>query len=45
MAPTLLDSQLAILEPPTNALVFSCEKTPSKIVEELLQHFGLSDSA
>ena len=45
MAPALLDSQLAILEPPTNALVFSCEKSASKIVEELLQHFGLSDSA
>ena len=27
MPPTLLDSQFAILEPPTDALIFRCEKT------------------
>jgi gluconokinase len=36
MPPTLLASQFAILEPPANALVFSCEKTPKEIVSELI---------
>ena len=37
MPPTLLDSQFAILEPPTGALTFSCEKFPEEIVAELIQ--------
>lgn len=37
MPPELLASQLAILEPPANALVFSCEKPPDEIVAELIQ--------
>ena len=37
MPPTLLDSQFAILEPPTDALTFSCEKSPEEIVAELIQ--------
>jgi gluconokinase len=37
MPATLLESQFAILEPPANALTFSCEKTPEEIVRELIQ--------
>ena len=37
MPPTLLDSQFAILETPTDALTFSCEKSPEEIVAELIQ--------
>jgi gluconokinase len=37
MPPTLLASQFAILEPPADALTFSCEKTPEEIVTELVQ--------
>ncbi len=37
MPPALLTSQLAILEPPANALVFSCEKSPAQIVADLIQ--------
>lgn len=37
MPATLLDSQLATLEPPKDALVFSCEKTPEEVVAELIQ--------
>ena len=37
MPPTLLDSQFAILEPPVDALTFSCEKSPEEIVAELIQ--------
>jgi gluconokinase len=40
MPPALLESQLAILEPPADALVFSCETTPKKIVAELLHILG-----
>ncbi len=42
MPPTLLASQLAILEPPADALVFNCEKSPPEIVAELLHHFGIA---
>jgi gluconokinase len=42
MPPTLLASQLAILEPPTDALVFSCEKPPPEIVAKLLHDFGIA---
>ncbi|MGC9940321.1 MAG: gluconokinase [Verrucomicrobiota bacterium] len=41
MPSSLLESQLAILEPPKDALLFSCEKSPKTIVEELLHHWGL----
>jgi gluconokinase len=37
MPPTLLESQLATLEPPSDALTFSCEKSPEEIVSELVQ--------
>jgi gluconokinase len=33
----ILDDQFAVLEEPSNALVFDIEKTPEKIVEEILQ--------
>jgi gluconokinase len=36
MPPSLLASQFAILEPPMDALTFSCEKPPEEIVEELV---------
>jgi gluconokinase len=45
MLPSLLASQLAILEPPADALIFSCEKSPEKIVAELIQALGLSAAA
>jgi gluconokinase len=45
MPATMLESQLATLEPPANALVFSCEKSPERIVAELLQHWGLAKPA
>jgi gluconokinase len=41
MPPKLLDSQLATLEPPVDALTFSCEKSPEEIVTALLQVLGL----
>jgi gluconokinase len=37
MPPALLESQLAILEPPSDALVFTCEKSPEEIVTGLIQ--------
>ncbi len=37
MPPTLLDSQLATLEPLADALTFSCEKSPEEIVTTLIQ--------
>lgn len=37
MPPALLDSQFAILEPPTDTLTFSVEKSPEEIVEELIE--------
>jgi gluconokinase len=43
LSPTLLENQLTILEPPANALVFSCEQTPEAIVGQLLQHWGLAN--
>lgn len=42
MPPALLESQLAILEPPADALVFNCEKPPAAIVEELLHALGMA---
>jgi gluconokinase len=43
MPPTLLDSQLATLEPPSDALTFSCEKSPDEIVAALIQALGIGD--
>ena len=37
MPAALLDSQFAVLEPPTDALTFSVEKSPEEIVAELIQ--------
>jgi gluconokinase len=37
MSPALLDSQLATLEPPADALTFSIEQSPEAIVAELIQ--------
>jgi gluconokinase len=42
MPPTLLDSQLATLEPPTDALTFSCEKSPEEIVAALIQTLSVA---
>jgi gluconokinase len=41
MRAALLDSQLATLEPPTDALVFNCAQSPKKIVAELIQILGI----
>ena len=43
MPPTLLDSQLATLEPPADALTFSCEKSPEEIVAAAIQALGFGD--
>ena len=40
--PGLLDSQLAALEPPEDALSFSCEMPPGEIVAALLRASGIS---
>ncbi|MGB7770026.1 MAG: gluconokinase [Verrucomicrobiia bacterium] len=37
MPATLLESQFAALEPPSNALTFSIEQSPEEIVTELIQ--------
>ena len=42
MPPALLASQLATLEPPTDALVINCAPSPEAIVAELLQVFGIA---
>ena len=42
MPATLLDSQLATLEPPTDALTFSFEKTPKEIVAALTQALDMA---
>ncbi len=43
MPPTLLDSQLATLEPPADALTFSCEKSPKEITAAVIQALGMGD--
>jgi gluconate kinase len=40
MPAALLDSQFAILEPPTDGWTFSVEKKPAEIVAELIQALG-----
>ena len=42
MSPALLDSQLATLEPPTDALTINCEKSPEEIVAEVIQLLGMA---
>lgn len=42
MPASLLASQLATLEPPADALIFSCEKSPPEIVAELLHVLGMA---
>ena len=42
MAPSLLASQFAILEPPADAFVFSSESSPEKIVAKLIQDLGIA---
>jgi gluconokinase len=42
MPPGLLDSQLAALESPSDALTFSCELPPEEIVAALVQALGIS---
>jgi gluconokinase len=42
MPPALLESQLAILEPPADALTFDCEKSPEQIVNSLIQVLGIA---
>lgn len=44
MPPALLASQLEILEPPADALVFSCAQPPEKIVGDLIQILGSAGS-
>jgi gluconokinase len=41
MNPALLDSQLATLEPPTDALVISAEGTPDETVTLILKELGV----
>ena len=42
MPASLLDSQLATLEPPADALTFSCEKSPEEIATALIQALGIN---
>ena len=42
MPQALLESQFAILELASDALVFSCEKSPKKIVAELIHVLGIA---
>lgn len=43
MPPALLESQLATLEPPSDALTFSIEKSPEEIVTTLIHALGMQD--
>ena len=42
MSPALLASQFAILEPPADALTFSCLLSPEQIVAELIQALAVA---
>jgi gluconokinase len=42
MPATLLESQLATLESPADALTFSCEKSPEEIVAALIQTLSMA---
>ena len=41
MAPTMLDSQLAALEPPSNALQLDVAQTPEQLVAAIRAEFGI----
>lgn len=41
MKPGMLDSQLAILEPPTGALTLEVSQPPAGLVQEIRRHLGL----
>jgi gluconokinase len=41
MNPNLLDSQIATLEPPEDALRVTDDSTPDQVVDEILQHVSL----
>ena len=41
MNPNLLDSQIATLEPPTDALRMADDGTPDQVVDQILQHVSL----
>lgn len=41
MKPGMLDSQLAILEPPAHALVLDVRQTPTELVAEIRRHCGV----
>jgi len=43
MNPALLDSQLATLEPPPDALVVVNDRAPEEIVQQILSHIQLQD--
>ena len=43
MPATLLESQLATLEPPMNALTFNCERPPEEIVAALIQTLSIDE--
>jgi gluconokinase len=45
MNPKLLDSQIATLEPPSDALRVVNDRTPEQAVEEILQHISLTAAA
>jgi gluconokinase len=45
MPPSLLASQLATLEPPADALEFSCERSPEEIVAALIQTLEMGGRA
>jgi gluconokinase len=40
MNPDLLDSQLATLEPPANALCIVNDRTPDEVVSQILAHIS-----
>jgi len=42
MPPTLLDSQLATLEPPGDSLAVDIRAEPADLVEEICQQLGLA---
>jgi gluconokinase len=42
MNPNLLDSQIATLEPPKDALKVENDRAPAEVVDEILQHISLS---
>jgi gluconokinase len=43
MNPNLLDSQIATLEPPTDALRVENDSTPQQAVDQILAHVSLNE--